>query len=998
MARRAFLNLENPLDGDPFGSDLFTGPATWSRKAPDALWPTKGQKAMYDLMRQNLRDTQRVIAAGATPPVAGSKPNLLERVLGPLQAPLAGINALVHNLTNRPDDQDVSIISEMKSAFRGGDYISGSDLLAEWGWDPKTSLGKFAKGVVGFAWDFALDPLTYASFGLAKATKLRVLTKAAEVADKGVDAATLARYGVDVVDDVADIYSLTAGQRSQLFKGIVRDVVHEMGDKGGIKFFGRSLVKGESIAKAVPEPVKRFASAVQRSDAAMGIAGLFDRTYKLRHMRDPFTAAVFAEYMADMLNQANKVRHEGLVAAKALDKALPKGTHHFVGLALEDTLVQSGRADEIAELVDTIGKLSRSIEQGVKTRLAKGRQLADLSAKQAKLLTFQKRLGELVSQDVDWDLFAESLRRHLPRTEDLSDAEIDQAVKAMKGFRDRMRELRLTETAKGLTVPDRGPTYFPHVPGQPGKEVVDLMRLEPEKMPGLGPPKGVRGQASFGKRREYGTLGEALMEDARFATFAPEVMAKRYTESGLRQAAADFQTRIYDAFGRKVDSGFKEAGKSVVSWKGAHYAIDKVLLDEIDAITRPLLSDEAARRAASFLARATSWWRRWATVMNPGFVPRNAISNGYLAYTKGFDDPSSWLWAIKLRAGLVSPDAKVPGLKVTVREFMDRARSDGVLRGGRTFEAMEDWLRGGYKRRNPLAWAGSTANEFAEEWGRLAVYHQAWRRHGQPKLAARLVDATLYNYDPKALTAFEQGTRNVLVPFMIWTRRNLPEMLSVLLHDPSKVSVIGKAQRNMEDTVGGIDRRLMPQYMRDMLPIPLPFKTKDGDPILLNPNFGFQDLNRLDEPLRDVLASISPFFKLPLELAMDRDVYFQSEITRYKGELRKAPGYLQKLDDVFHGQDWWEFIKLKGGAKTVDGVLKAKPAFVKTLDAIPFLASLGKALETDSPQNPWRTISWLAGVKLMPYQEERFTQDVLYQERDALRDAIRKLRDEGVIR
>jgi hypothetical protein len=341
-------------------------------------------------------------------------------------------------------------------------------------------------------------------------------------------------------------------------------------------------------------------------------------------------------------------------------------------------------------------------------------------------------------------------------------------------------------------------------------------------------------------------------------------------------------------------------------------------------------------------------------------------------------------------------DDAVPGLDVTLGKFIDEAHSTGALRGGQIWEVTQDAVSQGWKR-NPLAEVGTEVNEFAEEWGRLAVFKQAWRKHGSSNIAAKLVDATLYNYDPKALTNVERGMRTI-IPFMTWTRRNLPEMLSVLVHDPSKISTIGKLQGNMAAVSDPTDKNLLPQYMRDMLAIPLPFKDKDGNPMMLNPNFGFQDLNRIDQPLRDTIASINPLFKVPLEIAFNKDVYFQDDIQDYKGQLRKAPGYLQSLDEVVGGQKWWESMKRAGGAKTIDGQLRVDPRFTKSIDAIPFLANLGKALEQDNPQTPWRRISWLGGVKLMPYQQEKFEKDAEYEQRTALQEAIRKMRDEGVIR
>ena len=954
------------------------------------------------LSKENARSEQTITDAGGSLPKKGSKPSFLERVLGPLQVASAGVNAIVANATT---GKPVDVGAEMGRALRGEDYITGSDLFGDWGWNPESGAGKLAKGIAGVAWDIVTDPLTYITFGLGKATKFKAIEEAVNVARNGIKASKLADYGIDVAakaDDIVKVVNISKADRAKLFYGITRDIALVSGDAGGIKFFGKSLVPGRVISQATPQAVKRFVKAAQASKPMMAVGGAFDDFYKLRHARDPFTAIVIGDFFRTFSNKTNKGTHFAVKAAKEWADDLPRETSNLVGFALEGAIPRE-TAERIATLADVLrGKSADDIaKQSAETLPGITQTLAEA----------QDEIARLLESSVDWDKFKAVLKALDPS---LSDDVVERSAKAMEQFSGILKKLRAAERYAGIFYGDMGASYFPHVRGTMPRKVRKSLESKGiafgENVDDIasGIIRSPIAEGGFTKARQQGPLADALSAGNEFATYAPEVLAKRTAESARAIAARDFKDDVARTFGRLLKEGEKTpAGMETLVIGQKRYAVDKLIKQQIDTLTRPLFDDSAASELLSMFNRVTAMWRRWATVMNPGFAPRNAISNFYLAYTKNMADPAAWAWAARVRnqmeRGALNPDEIVDVGKAgskTIGEVIDAAYDSGALRGGQMFEIMQDAMERGLPQKlnavEGLQRFGTGVNEFAEEWGRLAVFIQAWRKTGSKSVAGRLVDATLYNYDPKALTNVERGMRSIM-PFFTWTRRNLPDMIEVLLTDPSKIGAIGKLQSNMADVSDPIDRDLLPQYMRDMIPIPLPFKDRDGNPIILNPNFGFQDLNSFDEPLKDTLSKINPLFKVPMEIAFNRDVYFQSDIEAYKGQIRKAPGYLQSIDDIAEGQAWWEFLKAKSGAKTVDGSLRVNPYFIKVIDALPFLANLGKALESDNPQTPWRRISWLAGVKLMPYQQEKFETNVEYDYRNDLRDTIRKLRDDGVI-
>jgi len=77
------------------------------------------------------------------------------------------------------------------------------------------------------------------------------------------------------------------------------------------------------------------------------------------------------------------------------------------------------------------------------------------------------------------------------------------------------------------------------------------------------------------------------------------------------------------------------------------------------------------------------------------------------------------------------------------------------------------------------------------------------------------------------------------------------------------------------------------------LPITLP----DGTPLFFNPNFPFQDLNKLNPTdfKRNLLSSVSPFIKVPMELMTGYEFFRERPIERYPGYKAPVPGILQNI-------------------------------------------------------------------------------------------------------
>ena len=149
------------------------------------------------------------------------------------------------------------------------------------------------------------------------------------------------------------------------------------------------------------------------------------------------------------------------------------------------------------------------------------------------------------------------------------------------------------------------------------------------------------------------------------------------------------------------------------------------------------------------------------------------------------------------------------------------------------------------------------------------------------------------------------------------------------------------------------------------LPITLP----DGTPLFFNPNFPFQDLNKLNPKHfgRNVMTSISPFIKVPLELMAGVDVYRKKPIERYKGYRAPVPGIVQNLAKVMPESARG----LLGIEKDDRGLLRMDPYVAHAMaNLIPFINTSARMLAQDpSPMKAERylqALSYDLGIKIKP--------------------------------
>lgn len=210
------------------------------------------------------------------------------------------------------------------------------------------------------------------------------------------------------------------------------------------------------------------------------------------------------------------------------------------------------------------------------------------------------------------------------------------------------------------------------------------------------------------------------------------------------------------------------------------------------------------------------WWKAMATIARPAFHIRNFVGGIWNGMIAGVG-PTSYAWVgthgITLKNALRSGkgfDEAVQLLPAADREVWEAAFNEGVLTSGFTTSDFRkltaeqkaqrlSWVKVWDVDNFALTRGGALFMESIEDFMRMATFKTWYKKAGDAKVAAEMVDAVHFNYSK--LTPFETSVKSI-IPFFVWTRRNIPLQLSVMLENPRLIQRYRNMMQSMDDNFG----------------------------------------------------------------------------------------------------------------------------------------------------------------------------------------------------
>lgn len=348
----------------------------------------------------------------------------------------------------------------------------------------------------------------------------------------------------------------------------------------------------------------------------------------------------------------------------------------------------------------------------------------------------------------------------------------------------------------------------------------------------------------------------------------------------------------------------------------------------------------------------TSFWKGIVT-MTPGFHLRNFYSNQIMQIMKhgaAAMDPknmtdalSGVLYALdktnlKKAASDFSMDHRILAKRLktsrgnlTLDTLSDEAMRRGVistdLMGSNAESILEQSmakvsaspLSKDFAGRKASRWAGQRIENIARFQSFVMDYEAAAARGIDDALgiAEKIrLDEDALNYaaleakkwfmDYGDLSDFEQSTLKQIIPFYSWLRKNIANQVQAVVLYPEIFSTVPKLEEFFTYESPDYDPDYLPDWMKQMGMFPTG-QLEDGSFRMFNPNFPYQDLNKIPltweedswipkltfaEAKDDIVAGMHPMIRSAMSLATENgyDFFYKQEL----GETGDAP-YLMRL-------------------------------------------------------------------------------------------------------
>lgn len=294
---------------------------------------------------------------------------------------------------------------------------------------------------------------------------------------------------------------------------------------------------------------------------------------------------------------------------------------------------------------------------------------------------------------------------------------------------------------------------------------------------------------------------------------------------------------------------------------------------------------QVVREMNKFIGKYTRFFKAYAT-LSPGFHVRNAMSNSFMIFAagaklkwmnEGLDMSRSWLAASRQSKTV---DQWVASLPANMQEKARTAMEAFFASGGGMSTDFFDISRvpRGTKKSKELG-------KWVENHSRFVL---AWDGVSQGlDMNAASTRVRKYLIDYADVSTGDQLMRQI-VPFWMWTSRNLPLQLGNMWLNPKAYAIYNTIKRNVDSEE---EDAVIPQWMREIGAFKLPF----GNNLYATPDFGFnrvgQQIQELSDPQR-LLANVNPLIRVPIELTGGRQLYNNRQFSDKPVEVGDGAGAL----------------------------------------------------------------------------------------------------------
>jgi len=400
-----------------------------------------------------------------------------------------------------------------------------------------------------------------------------------------------------------------------------------------------------------------------------------------------------------------------------------------------------------------------------------------------------------------------------------------------------------------------------------------------------------------------------------------------------------------------VDDGWEALGEQLPGLQADPRVVE--ILENSNRLRDPAF----VRAMQQFIGPYTKFFKAWA-VATPGFHVRNSISNAFMMMAAGGNP-------LRLSAGLRAWRQLENALKsgVSIERHIASLPADEAVRvRGAYFALMasggglasEVNLQVGNKLYvNRFTKGMQKAGKIADDHARFMLAYDGIAGGMDGLTAAARVKRFMVDYED---TSTADAVMRQIVPFWMWTSRNLPLQMQNIFLNPKPYRYYTNITNNLRDEENDAN---LPKYLREVGAFALP-----GGKSYVSTDLPFsrigQQLEQLQSPRR-LFADVNPLLRVPLEVAL-ADKKFYSDIP-FKEGLQPVDGFTGPLASYL-AQPFGQ------GGTTKDGQRGVTDKALYTLtNTVPLLGQFERLVPSTETGKKRGMYNRLAGYTGIPVRE-----------------------------
>lgn len=364
--------------------------------------------------------------------------------------------------------------------------------------------------------------------------------------------------------------------------------------------------------------------------------------------------------------------------------------------------------------------------------------------------------------------------------------------------------------------------------------------------------------------------------------------------------------QVIEEAGPNISAGYKNWVEvpGLKELKGLKFAPD--VARSLTDYSKAIKPDELNVAIRTF-DQVQNWWKAQALVA-PSYHVRNLAGNMWNNFLGGVKGLRPYVEAGQIQSGKPVQFTDDIGRLWDNARIMEAAKKSGVINEGWYAKDIDVALSSEFEGNswNPLKQnfglykANRQAGTVFENNSRLAHFIQRLKEGSTIDDAALSVKKYLFDYAD--LTTTEKEIFKRALPFYTWTRKNIPLQIEKLITEPAKFAILPKVQKGIESNVEKPDEKYLGDYIKDNVGVRVGTDEKGNTFYFLMGSWlpSAQAIDFLSQPTENMVISLTPFIKTPIELWSNQSFFFEdsfgqpSKIERYPQENQSWLGFTMR--------------------------------------------------------------------------------------------------------